>query len=124
MASVGTRDTAPEKFVRSILHGLGLRFRIQRKDLPGTPDIVLSKHRLVVFVHGCFWHRHLGCARATIPRTNVEFWSSKFLRNIARDRENRLALKRMGWRVAIVWECELRTPGRLRSRLKHLTRGA
>lgn len=120
MSSVGTRNTAPERAVRSLLHSMGLRFRLHRKGLPGTPDVVLPMHRLIIFIHGCFWHRHQGCARATTPQTNVAFWVAKFEHNVARDKANRLALKRLGWRVIVVWECELRNPERLQARLRRL----
>ena len=119
MSSVGTRNTKPEIAVRSLLHAMGYRFRLHRSDLPGTPDIVLTKYNLVIFVHGCFWHRHVGCPRATTPTTNIEFWSKKFKRNKARDRENQKALVNLGWTVLVIWECELRNEQRLSARLKH-----
>lgn len=122
MRRVGTRNTKPERAVRSLLHAMGLRFRLHRDDLPGTPDIVPPHHNLVVFVHGCFWHRHSGCRHATTPGSNIPFWTAKFERNVTRDRRNRSALKELGWRVAVVWECELRDTQRLRSRLRRLVR--
>ncbi len=106
MRRVGSKDTQPELTVRSVLHKLGFRFRVHRQDLPGTPDIVLSKHRTVVFVHGCFWHRHKRCKRATTPSTRLEYWAPKFERTILRDKCNTRKLKKLGWRVIIVWECE------------------
>ncbi|MEA3364551.1 MAG: DNA mismatch endonuclease Vsr, partial [Candidatus Hydrogenedentes bacterium] len=93
------------------------RFSLHRKDLPGKPDIVLLKYRTVVFVHGCFWHRHPNCKRAAIPATNREYWLPKFQRTVARDKANRRKLRRMGWKVVIVWECELKRPERLGPRL-------
>ncbi|MGA7733590.1 MAG: very short patch repair endonuclease [Chloroflexia bacterium] len=107
MASVGTKDTKPELRVRSLLHRMGYRFRLNRRDLPGSPDIVLSKHRTVIFVHGCFWHRHLDCRKTTTPKDNAEFWQLKFERNIARDEAVTQALIEMGWRVVTVWQCEV-----------------
>src|ERR1700744_1714115 len=85
MAKVRQLDTSPEIAVRRIAHAMGLRFSLHRRDLPGRPDVVFPKHRLVIFVHGCFWHRHRGCKRATMPRTRIDFWSDKFARNVARD---------------------------------------
>jgi len=118
MAAIHGKDTAPELAVRRILHAMGLRFRLHRKDLPGRPDIVLPRHRTVVFVHGCFWHRHEGCRYTTTPKTRLEFWQAKFDANVARDHRNRIALEEMGWRGLVVWECELRDAEALRDRLK------
>ncbi len=118
MRLVRSKDTAPEKTVRSLLHGLGFRFRLHRKDLPGNPDIVLPKYSTVIFVHGCFWHRHSGCSRATTPKANRDYWLPKFERTVKRDRENVKALRKQGWRVLIVWECELRDADRLLEKLK------
>ena len=120
MAAIRGKDTAPELAVRRILHAMGLRFRLHRKDLPGRPDIVLPKHRTVVFVHGCFWHRHEGCRYTTTPKTRQEFWQTKFATNVERDRRNRTDLRQLGWRVIVVWECELRQPSDLKERLSGL----
>jgi DNA mismatch endonuclease, patch repair protein len=120
MRSVRRTDTTPEILVRKLLHGLGLRFSLHRKNLPGTPDIVLPKHRTVVFVHGCFWHRHKDCSKATTPRSRATFWSDKFESNMRRDRRNSTALKRFGWRVVTVWECETKRPKILEARFKRL----
>lgn len=95
-----------EMRVRRAAHALGLRYRLYRRDLPGTPDLVFPKHRIVVFVHGCFWHRHPGCKKATTPKSRVEFWQSKFDRNVARDRETVEELGALEWGVAVIWECE------------------
>jgi len=92
--------------VRSLLHLIGFRFRIHRKDLPGSPDIVLPKYRTVIFVHGCFWHRHEGCSRCTTPSTNRKYWQKKFKANVARDKEVISNLEEDGWKVCIIWECE------------------
>ena len=120
MAAIRGKDTAPELAVRRILHAMGLRFRLHRKDLPGRPDIVLPKHRTVVFVHGCFWHRHEACRYTTTPKTRQEFWQSKFAANIERDNRNRTDLLQLGWRVIVIWECELRRPSDLKARLSGL----
>jgi DNA mismatch endonuclease (patch repair protein) len=114
MAAIRGKDTAPEVAVRRMLNVIGLRFRLHRKDLPGRPDIVLPKHRTVVFVHGCFCHRHEGCPYTSTPKTRREFWLDKFDANMARDRRNRAELEGLGWRVLVVWECELREPEALR----------
>lgn len=121
MSGIGRADTTPELAVRRALHALGYRFRLHRRDLPGTPDIVLPRHRTVVFVHGCFWHRHPRCRYATTPSTRVEFWQAKFDANVARDRRVARALRQDGWRVVTVWECETRDAEKLVSRIrKHL----
>lgn len=105
MASVRTKGTAPELLVRSVLHELGFRFRLHRRDLPGTPDIVLPRHRAIVFVHGCFWHGH-HCRRGALPTSNVQFWAAKRAKNVERDRTKLEQLGALGWRVLVVWECE------------------
>ena len=106
MSRIRSKDTKPEKIIRSILHKLGFRFRINRKDLPGKPDIVLPKYRTVIFVHGCFWHQHEGCKIASKPKSSSEYWKVKFTKNIERDKKNQEKLKLMGYRVIIIWECE------------------
>lgn len=103
-----SRDTKPEIQVRKLLHSLGYRFRIQRKDLPGKPDILLPKYKTAIFVNGCFWHRHEGCKLASTPATNSEFWQKKFTANVERDARNYAALKALGWNVLIIWECEVK----------------
>lgn len=117
MSRVRGRDTAPEMTVRRIAHALGLRFRLHRSDLPGTPDLVFPKWRTAVFVHGCFWHRHPGCSRASMPQTRIEFWRSKLARNVERDRAASAALRKAGWKVAVVWECEIKNPDTVGKRL-------
>lgn len=109
MAAIGGRNTAPELAVRKGLHAAGLRFRLHRRGLPGRPDIVLPKYRSVVFVHGCFWHRHRGCRFATTPASNAEFWRQKFEGNVKRDKRQRVALRGLGWQVFTVWECQARS---------------
>lgn len=120
MARIGPRDTAPEMAVRRSLHRLGLRFRLHRRDLPGTPDIVLPGRRIALLVHGCFWHRHANCAFAYMPKTRVDFWKTKFKRNVVRDRKVRRQLQRLGWRVHIIWECDTRDSVALESRLRKI----
>ena len=113
MAAVKQRDTPPEVALRRALHRLGFRFRAHVRQLPGTPDVVLPKYKTVVFVHGCFWHRHPGCNRTTTPSSNQSFWLEKFRRNVERDAEQISQLKKMGWHVHVVWQCELSTPRRV-----------
>lgn len=117
MRRVGGKHTAPELKVRQIAHRLGLRFRLHRRDLPGSPDIVFPRSKLVVFVHGCFWHRHEGCSRASTPATRTDFWMTKFAKNVDRDRRQVAENIAMGWRVLVIWECELRSPGDVENRL-------
>lgn len=107
MSRIKNRDTKPELVVRSLLHQLGYRFRLHRKDLPGKPDIVLPKYKTAVFVHGCFWHRHENCRLAYIPKSRPDFWNQKFTDNIRRDQACRSELQNMGWNVLVIWECEL-----------------
>jgi DNA mismatch endonuclease (patch repair protein) len=120
MARVKDRDTRPEWIVRRILWRLGARYRLHRRDLPGAPDIVLAGRKLVVFVHGCFWHGH-GCARgARVPKANRDYWLGKVGRNRARDVETRARLQAAGWRVEVIWECELKHKATLEARLAGL----
>jgi DNA mismatch endonuclease (patch repair protein) len=119
MSRIKGKDTKPEVLVRSMLHRAGYRFRKNVKTLPGKPDIVLPKYRTVIFVHGCFWHRHKGCKQASTPSTNVEFWQKKFERNVSNDRKHRRELKTLGWKVVTVWECQLKKPGRVVQRLEN-----
>lgn len=107
MSRIRGKDTRPELVVRSLLHRMGLRFRLHSPKLPGRPDIVLPSRKTVVFVHGCFWHRHARCRFATTPASNKEFWQAKFEANRARDRRNIAALRKLGWRVIVVWECQV-----------------
>src|SRR5262245_349027 len=122
MSRIRGRDTAAERQVRSILHRMGCRFRLHVSGLPGRPDVVLPRYRSVVVVHGCFWHRHADCKYAYSPKSNIEFWARKFIENVDRNRRTTAALKQLGWRVITVWECEIRAPTRLRSRLSRLLR--
>ena len=117
MAAVGSKDTEPELKLRKMLHALGYRYRLHDARLPGKPDIVFARRRAAVFVNGCFWHRHEGCRYATTPKTDTDFWQSKFEANKARDKRNIVALKRLGWRVAVVWQCQLKSPQKVLSRV-------
>lgn len=117
MRSIAQANTGPELIVRRVAHSLGLRFRLHGRGLPGRPDIVFPRHRTVIFVHGCFWHHHASCTRATIPKTNTAFWLAKFSANIARDERKRVELEAIGWRVIEVWECETKDLDALRERL-------
>lgn len=110
MAGFKSKDTKPEMLVRKALHRLGYRFRLHRRDLPGKPDIVLPKHRTAILVHGCFWHQHGGCRDARMPRTRQDYWMEKFRRNSERDNATAASLTRLGWNVAVIWECETRRP--------------
>lgn len=118
MSGIKGRDTVPEVVVRRVAHRMGFRFRLYRKDLPGRPDLVFPRYRAVVFVHGCFWHRHEGCRYAYTPRTRVRFWMGKFSDNVARDRRTAQALVTLGWRIMVIWECETRNEAVVRERLR------
>ncbi|MEW9836221.1 very short patch repair endonuclease [Mesorhizobium marinum] len=107
MSLIRSKDTKPEITLRKALHRLGLRYTLQNNRLPGKPDLVFPRHKVALFVHGCFWHRHYGCKVATTPKSNISFWLAKFERNVARDLAVRQALETLGWKVAIIWECEL-----------------
>ena len=123
MSRIGPRDTKPELIVRSIVHRMGFRFRLHRRDLPGKPDIVLPGRRLAVLVHGCFWHGH-DCARGSrAPKQNRDYWVAKVAGNRARDVANREALAALGWRVETIWECELKDAAALSDRLAILLNG-
>lgn len=108
MSSIRGKNTRPERILRSLLFARGFRYRLHVRGLPGSPDLVFPKRRAVVFVHGCFWHRHEGCRYTTTPRTNEDFWRQKFQGNVARDRRHAEMLHALGWRVAVVWECALK----------------
>lgn len=107
MASIRSKNTGPERAVRSALHALGYRFRLHRSDLPGTPDLVFPARRKVIFVHGCFWHNHPHCPLARVPHSRVDYWRRKLSTNVARDARDQQALGSLGWEVITVWECEL-----------------
>lgn len=118
MRAVKRTHTKPELIVRKFLHSLGLRFRLHRKNLPGSPDIVLPKHCTAIFVHGCFWHRHSGCRYASTPKTRQDYWLPKFDANVERDAHKEAQLRELGWRVLVIWECETRNLEALEQRLR------
>lgn len=120
MSLIRSKETMPEVFARSVLHRLGFRFRKNVKILPGKPDIVLAKYKTVIFVHGCFWHQHKGCRRATIPKSYTDYWVPKLKGNVRRDKQHRKDLKSLGWNVAVIWECETKNAGELKEKLKKL----
>lgn len=117
MALVGPKDTKPEMIVRRLLHRAGYRYVLHAPDLPGRPDLVFRPRRKAIFVHGCFWHRHSGCRRATTPKTRREFWLAKFAANVERDARIAMELEAAGWDAVVVWECETSNPAALRDRL-------
>ena len=123
MAAIRSAGTGPEVAVRSIVRKLGYRFGTNNAKLPGKPDLVFARRRKVIFVHGCFWHRHRGCKRATTPSTRIEFWESKLSSNVARDRQTQHELKNMGWDVLVVWQCELKELEILMERLNEFLKG-
>jgi DNA mismatch endonuclease (patch repair protein) len=118
MSRVKGRDTKPEILVRSFIFRMGFRFRLHRRDLPGTPDIVLPRHGKVIFVHGCYWHGHKSCPRSKRPTTNENFWNNKLDGNIKRDKRYRRELRQIGWKVLTVWECETKSPEKLLRKLE------
>lgn len=123
MRAVKGRDTGPERVVRRLVHGMGFRYRLHRAGLPGKPDLVLPGRRKVIFVHGCFWHGH-DCPRGgRVPKHNRDYWTRKIGRNRERDRAAQAALLEQGWRVAVVWECELKQADELRRRLHAFLKG-
>ena len=113
MSRVAAKNTLPELIVRRQAHAMGFRFRLHRRDLSGRPDLVFPKHRTVLFVHGCFWHRHPGCPKATTPKSRVDYWGAKFERNRERDALALRALEKLGWRALILWECETKDPKKI-----------
>ena len=117
MSAIKSKNTKPEIAVRKLLHSMGFRFRLHRKDLPGSPDIVLPKYKTVIFVHGCFWHRHENCKYASNPKTRKEFWESKFKANVKRDKEIQEKIKNIGWQSVVIWECETKNIDDLKEKL-------
>lgn len=117
MSRIRSRNTSPEMVVRRLVHGLGYRFRLHVPSLPGKPDIVLPRLRSIIEVRGCFWHQHPGCIDAHIPGSRVEYWGPKLERNQQRDKENGRSLRKLGWRVCVVWECETKTAANLLRRI-------
>lgn len=123
MSLVKGKNTKPELRVRRIVHGLGFRYRLHRRNLPGKPDLVFPGRRKVIFVHGCFWHRHPGCKLARLPKSRTDFWEPKLEQNRDRDLENQRVLTERGWDVLVVWECELAEEKALKARLKDFLKG-
>lgn len=117
MRGVRQKHTKPELKVRSALHAMGYRFRLHRRDLPGCPDIVLPRHHSIIQIHGCFWHQHQKCSLTSVPRKRTEYWLPKLARNVERDMENQHALTALGWRVLVIWECEVEPVGSLQTRI-------
>ncbi len=117
MSAIKSKNTKPEIKVRKVLHSMGYRFRLHSKDLPGSPDIVLPKYKTVIFVHGCFWHRHENCKYASTPKTRPEFWNKKFKENIKRDSEIQDKIKNLDWRSVVIWECETKNIENLREKI-------
>ena len=117
MAAIKSKNTKPEIKVRKVLHSMGYRFRLHSKDLPGSPDIVLPKYKTVIFVHGCFWHRHENCKYASTPKTRKEFWNKKFTENKKRDSEIQEKIKILDWRSVVIWECETKNMENLRDKI-------
>jgi DNA mismatch endonuclease (patch repair protein) len=113
MSLVRSKNTGPEITVRKAVHRLGLRFRLHRRDLPGTPDLVFPKYRMVLFVHGCFWHRHSGCAKSSTPKSRKNYWAAKFNANVSRDRRSIAQLRKLKWKTVVIWECEAKNAPRL-----------
>jgi DNA mismatch endonuclease (patch repair protein) len=107
MSNIKPKDSKPELLIRSFVHSMGYRFRLHRGDLPGKPDLVFPKSRKVIFVHGCFWHGHRKCKRASLPVSNLKFWNEKISGNIARDKRNYVRLKKAGWKHLVVWQCQI-----------------
>lgn len=117
MALVQSKNTKPELLVRRLVYAMGYRYRLHRRDLPGTPDLVFAGRSKVIFVHGCFWHRHARCALARLPKTRGDFWLPKLTANAERDARNARALRRLGWGVLTIWECQLGDTTKLANRI-------
>jgi DNA mismatch endonuclease (patch repair protein) len=118
MAAVRGKDTGPEMLVRRLAHSLGYRYRLHVRKLPGAPDLVFPGRKMIIFVHGCFWHRHPGCSLARLPKSRLDFWLPKLEGNHERDAKNVNLLRRDGWRVKVIWECETKKLGRLRAKIE------
>jgi len=123
MSAVSGGDTKPELIVRRLVHGMGFRYRLHVAALPGKPDMVLARHRKVIFINGCFWHGHEGCKRAARPSSNIEFWNAKIDKNLERDRRNLAELERLGWKILTVWECETKNITKLTEILSNFLNG-
>jgi DNA mismatch endonuclease, patch repair protein len=124
MSRVKNKDSKAEMRVRSLVHRMGLRYRLHNKNLPGKPDIVLVRHKKVILIHGCFWHQHGVCRPLSVPEHNSDFWRKKFADNVERDKWNVRKLKELGWKVLVVWECETKNPETLEAKLRRFLRPA
>ena len=120
MSLIRSSNTKPEILVRKILHSLGFRFRLHQKSLPGKPDVVLKKYKSVIFVHGCFWHQHKGCKRSNMPKSNTAYWKPKLERNIKRDKHHKIELKKLGWKIITIWECESKNIEKIKKKILKL----
>lgn len=120
MSRIKGKDTKPEIIVRRLIHKMGIRFRLHRKELPGKPDIVLPRYNTIIFINGCFWHRHPNCQRSTIPSTNIEYWEHKLIGNIKKDEDNIRKLQSKGWKVLVIWECETKNQENLIHKIKEI----
>ena len=123
MSRIRSSNTQPELVVRRLLHAMGFRFRLHRRDLPGQPDLVLPRHKLVIFVHGCFWHQHPGCGLASSPKSRQNYWGPKLAATVERDRRNAGHLREIGWRVETIWECDTRKAEKLAARVAEIAEG-
>lgn len=118
MSRIRASDTKPEKLVRKLVFGMGFRYRLHQKSLPGSPDLVFTKRKKVIFVHGCFWHQHYPCRQYVQPKTKQAFWLGKLAKNVARDKTNQADLKRLGWRFLVIWECQLKREVAVKNRIR------
>ena len=118
MSTIRSKDTGPELIVRRLVHSIGYRYRLHVKTLPGKPDMVLPRHNAIILVHGCFWHLHSSCPDGRLPATNQDYWTPKLQRNVQRDRSNIRKLRRLGWRVLVIWECQLGNAAGLEKRIR------
>jgi DNA mismatch endonuclease (patch repair protein) len=118
MGRIGSKDTRPEMLVRRLVHALGYRYRLHVKELPGKPDLVFRSRKKVIFVHGCFWHQHKGCREGRVPSSSESYWAPKLARNVERDGEHLRSLKRLGWKVLVLWECQLDSVARLERKVR------
>lgn len=117
MSHIHGKDTAPEMAIRRLIHGMGYRYRLHDRSLPGTPDIIFRARKKIIFVNGCFWHRHQGCRLATIPKTNVDYWTEKFRLNAERDRKTLEEFESIGWKTLVIWQCEIRDVEKLKGKI-------
>lgn len=118
MRRIRSKDTSIEMTIRRLVHGMGYRYRLHAKDLPGSPDLVFRGRRKIILVHGCFWHRHRKCPLSTTPKTRIDFWKEKFEKNISRDRRNLRELRKLGWSVLVVWQCEIKDKDKLEKKIR------